>query len=268
MGHIAERRVMHSRPDPDAGRGARRHGDADPGSIGPPLMGWEAGRAVWEDLVRIGTPRRFRTGEYLVRLGVHQPRLLAIRSGMCKIIDSDSDGHEVIVAVRGPGEVLGEISALTGGLPTASVVALQPIDAVAVRLADFEAYLEGSPTAGRTLAVVLAHRAAEWNRVALAAHRKVEARLADRILFLADHFGVEHDGVIEVQSPLTHDDYASWVGATRAVTTRSLGALRDRGFIDFGRGWVSVNDVDALRDLCRLEPGADARVGSRRASPG
>ncbi len=209
--------------------------------------------AVWNDLVRIGTKRRFRAGEHLIRREANHTGLVALRAGLCKVTDVDSDGHEVIVAIRGPGDVFGEIAALTGGPRTAAVVALQRVEASMVSLDSFNDYLDGSAQAGRRLATMLAHRVAEGSRPAMAAHRKVDARLADRILLLADRFGTTHHHAVEIRTPLTHDDYASWIGATRAVTTRAMGALRDRGLIDFGRGWISVVDAEGLRELCLVD---------------
>lgn len=208
---------------------------------------------VFEDLRKIGTLRRFRAGEHLIRQEGSDGGLVAVVSGLCKVTDVDTDGHEVLVAIRGPGDVFGEIAALTGGPRSNSVVALQAVRAAMVRVDDFDAYLDSSPQAGRRLATMLAHRVAETNRPAVAAHLKVEGRLADRILMLAQRFGRTHGDRIEVRSPLTHDDYSSWIGATRAVTTRAMGALRDRGLIDFGRGWIQVLDSDGLRELCLLD---------------
>ncbi len=208
---------------------------------------------VFDDLRRIGTLRKFRAGEHLLRRESSDGGVIAVVSGQCKVTDVDSDGHEVLVAIRGPGDVFGEIAALTGGPRTASVVAMQAVRAAIVSLEQFDAYLDGSPEAGRRLATMLAHRVAETTGPARSAHLKVEARLAFRLLMLGERFGRADGDAVSIRTPLTHDDYASWVGATRAVTTRALGGMRSRGLIDFGRGWMRLEDVDALRELCLHE---------------
>lgn len=205
---------------------------------------------MWEDLCHIGTSRRFDTGEYVLRADDDGGTILAVISGQCKVCDVDASGHEALVAVRGPGDVFGEISALTGAPRMASVVALRPLHAALVSQEQFDHYLDSSPEAGRRLATMLAERVAETSRPARSAHRKVDARLADRILFLGERFGMDRDTGIEIRTPLTHDDYASWIGATRAVTTRAFGALREAGMVEFGRGWLRIVDPAGLRGLC------------------
>lgn len=215
-------------------------------------MGASPAEVVWRDLCRVGTTRRFRTGDYLVRRDDPTTAIVAVVSGLCKVVDVDADGQEVIVAVRGPGDVIGETSALLGGTRTASVIALQSMRAVMVARHEFDAYLDGSAAAGRRVATMLAQRVVETNRPAMAAHRMVQLRLADRLHLLAERFGEHTEAGIELHSPLTHDDLASWVGASRAVVTRAMGTLREHGLIDFGRGWIRVLDIEGLRSVSLL----------------
>lgn len=212
-------------------------------------MGSPAVAEVWSDLCEIGTSRHFRAGDYLLRRDDTSTGLIAVESGLCKVIDVDADGHEVIVAIRGPGDVFGETSALTARARTASVVAVQPVKAAMVSRREFDSYLDGSARAGRLVATMLAERVIETNRPAMAAHRQVHERLADRIHMLAERFGEHTAHGVELHVPLTHDDFSSWIGATRAVTTRAMGTLRDRELIDFGRGWLRVVDLEGLRKL-------------------
>ena len=40
--------------------------------------------------------------------------LILIRTGRLKIVHTDEDGRELVMAVRGPGELVGEVDALAG----------------------------------------------------------------------------------------------------------------------------------------------------------
>lgn len=208
--------------------------------------------AVWEELCAIGTRRRFRAGDHLVVWGADDHRLLAIVEGICKVVNSTADGRATLAAVRGPGEILGELAALTGDVRSSSVIALSPGEVVMITSAEFDRWLDHEPGAGRRLATMLAERVIETTRFGIGAQQRVDVRLADRILFLADRFGAEaEEGGTDLRTSLTHEDLSAWVGATRAVTTRALGSLRDRGLVDFGRGWIRVVDGPGLRALCR-----------------
>lgn len=208
--------------------------------------------AVWEELCELGTRRRFRAGEHLVVWGADDHRLLAIVDGICKVVNSTADGRQTLATVRGPGEILGELAALTGDARSSSVIALSPGEVVMITATEFDRWLDHEPGAGRRMSTMLAERVIEATRFGIGAQQRVDVRLADRILFLADRFGAEdEDGGVELRTSLTHEDLAAWVGATRAVTTRALGSLRDRGLVDFGRGWIRVVDGPSLRSLCR-----------------
>ena len=58
------------------------------------------------------------------------------------------DGRESVLAFRGPGEVLGELSAIDGQPRSAGVRAVDPVEALVIPTADFRAFLERSPRGG------------------------------------------------------------------------------------------------------------------------
>jgi CRP/FNR family transcriptional regulator, cyclic AMP receptor protein len=205
---------------------------------------------VCAELMPLGTVRSFTQGERIVRWGEDEHRILALESGICKVVNGTEDGREFLVAVRGAGDIVGELSALTGSARSASVVALSRVRAGVIDRAAFDRWLDGTPGAGRRLSAMLAGRIVESAEHGAGSHQRVDVRLADRILFVADHFP-SSTAADRAHVPLTHDDYAAWVGATRAVITRAFGSLRDRKLIDFGRGWIQVLDRDGLEALGR-----------------
>ncbi|WP_436794724.1 Crp/Fnr family transcriptional regulator [Actinospongicola halichondriae] len=212
------------------------------------------GGEVWEELCRLGRERSFAAGAHMTMWGADERGVVAIVTGVCKVVNTTSEGREALATVRGPGEVLGEIAALTGSPRSSSVIALSPVEAVLVNGAEFDRWLDEAPGAGRKLATLLAVRLAETTRFGIAARLRVDTRVADRILFLVDRFAPPtQSSQIELETSLTHEDLAAWVGATRAVTTRAMGALRDRGLLDFGRGWIRVPDRPALEAFCLAE---------------
>jgi CRP/FNR family cyclic AMP-dependent transcriptional regulator len=73
----------------------------------------------------------------------------------------------------------------------------------------------------------------------------VPARLASRLVYLADKVGPARDGAI----PVTQSELADFVGATREATAKTLGDWRSRGWIALARGSVRVLDRAALEAL-------------------
>jgi CRP-like cAMP-binding protein len=51
--------------------------------------------------------------------------------------------------------------------------------------------------------------------------------------------------------PLTQDELASWVGASREAVTKALRALRARGYVRTKRRMITVVDIEGLRRHAR-----------------
>src|SRR5205085_9556758 len=94
-----------------------------------------------------GRPRRFRTGASLFHEGDHSDWVGLIVKGRVKISCYGADGRERLVAVLGPGELLGELSAIDGEPRSATATALEPLDAHVLTSDEFVSLLEQHPCA-------------------------------------------------------------------------------------------------------------------------
>jgi len=101
-----------------------------------------------------------KRGEALVRQGETADALYIIVTGRFAVT---LEGSRQPIAELGPGQPVGEIAFLAGGVRTATVTALR--DSLVLRLgrADFEALSAKRPSIWRTLTVALARRVAEAN---------------------------------------------------------------------------------------------------------
>ena len=81
------------------------------------------------ELDDLGMVRRHRRGAFLMLEGDRSDHVLIVRDGRLKIVRTSTDGRDVLVALRGPGELVGELSALAGcdAPRAASVVALDDV---------------------------------------------------------------------------------------------------------------------------------------------
>ena len=105
-------------------------------------------------LADVGRVRSYRRGAVLLLEGDHSDHVFVIREGRVKVVATTTGGQELLLAVRGPGELIGELAALTHGSEarSASVMALDPIVAQVIAGVDFEAFLEQHP---RVLMIVM-----------------------------------------------------------------------------------------------------------------
>jgi CRP/FNR family transcriptional regulator, cyclic AMP receptor protein len=88
-------------------------------------------------LRRRAVARHFARGATIVHQGEVPGRVVLVESGHAKVTATTEDGKEIILAFRGPGDIVGEAAALSGEPRTATVRALDPMDALAIPVADF-----------------------------------------------------------------------------------------------------------------------------------
>jgi CRP/FNR family cyclic AMP-dependent transcriptional regulator len=194
-----------------------------------------------------GRPRRFRTGATLFHEGDHSDWIGLLVKGRVKVSCYGADGRERLVAVIGPGELLGELSAIDGEPRSATATALEPLDVHVLTSDEFVALLEANPiaTLGILRSVIGRLRDSDKRRVEFGALDTV-GRIARLIVELSERYGEETGGVINVRLPLSQEELAGWAGASREAVVKALRQLRTRGWIETGRREIRVLDLRAL----------------------
>jgi CRP/FNR family cyclic AMP-dependent transcriptional regulator len=215
----------------------RRHG----------FLGLLADREVG-DLAAAGRIRRYRRGATLLTEGSVSGLVIVLHSGRVKVSSVTERGDEVLLAVRSPGDLLGEFSALDGEPYSATVTALDPVDALVVGAAEFRAFLEGHPAVALHLLELLTRRLrdADRKRVEFGA-ADTTGRVSSRLVELADRFGQPTQHGVRISVSLTQEELAGWVGSSREAVSKALRTLRARGWIETRRKAIVVIDLAALR---------------------
>jgi CRP-like cAMP-binding protein len=201
-----------------------------------------------EELMARGRRRRWPAGASLFLEGERSATVLVITSGRVKVFSLTAHGEEIVLAVRGPGALLGELSAIDGAPRGASVAALEPVEAVVVPVAAFVDFLRSHAAAAVVLLQLVAGRLrdSDRKRVEFAAF-DIAARVARRLLELAERFGEPDEHGVRITVALSQDELAGWVGASREAVAKALRVLRDRGLVTTGRRTMTVLDLAGLR---------------------
>jgi CRP/FNR family transcriptional regulator, cyclic AMP receptor protein len=204
------------------------------------------------DLEQRSRRRRYRRGAVIVREADPCQAVIVLASGRVKVTSNTRGGTEVVLAVRGPGALLGELSAIDGGSYSATVEALEPVTALVTPLAEFTAYLQAHGRVAYLLMRLLVGRLrdADRKRIEFGAH-DTTGRVAARLLELAERFGRRVPDGIEIALPLSQDELAGWTGASREAVSKALGTLRGAGAIRTSRLRVVVRDPELLRARVR-----------------
>jgi len=112
---------------------------------GTPVIFWQALNPVEREAFRtFAYPRSFAAGARLIQEGDHTDHVFVILSGSTEI-RIEKYGAERVVAIRGPGQLVGERAALQISVRSASVVAVDTVHALVARIRDFAAFISDHP---------------------------------------------------------------------------------------------------------------------------
>ncbi|TDD81028.1 Crp/Fnr family transcriptional regulator [Actinomadura darangshiensis] len=218
-----------------------------------------------EDLESRGRVRDFARGDTLFVEGEDPGWVAVLLRGRVKAFSYREQGGEALLAVRGPGALLGEVAAIDGLPRSATVAALEPVLALAVTADEFMGFLQAH---GRVSIIIMRMLCQRWRD---ADRKRVEfgmfdatGRVAQRLVELAERFGVPYDRPhdrqagadaggesVRITLNLSQEELAGWVGASREAVSKALRTLRRHGWIETGRRRLIVHDLQALRRHAR-----------------
>ena len=203
----------------------------------------------WATLLRdLGAPRSYARDQALMYVDQVPSEVLVLQSGWVKVSTTTRAGKTVLLALRGPGDLVGELSALDEAPRSASIVAIEEVQALAVPHARFKQFLLDHPEHSLTLLQQLGARLrdADAKRVQLAAYTTT-GRVAFCLLELCDRFGADQAGAVDITLPLSQEELASWAGASLESVGRALQQMRGLGWIETRRRAIRVLDRQALQ---------------------
>ena len=171
-----------------------------------------------------------------------------IRHGAVKVHVEQEDGRDVIVAILGPGEIVGEMSVIDRETRSGSVVTLEDSVLFWMDREAFQTCLRTMPRLTLNLTEILSRRLRIANeRIKALATLDVYGRISHHLLVLAREYGEEVDGGTLIPIRLTQGDLASLVGASRVRANQALVQLTRRGAISTdARHHITVLNMDLL----------------------
>jgi len=200
-----------------------------------------------DTLSRLGMPRDYSPGATLCLEDDPNTHVFILLVGWVKVFSATKDGHEIVLALRGDGDIVGETAGETTGRRNATIQAIDAVRALIVRYDKFGLFLEANPGANRVYRRVVTRR---WNDSDTKLRRRVVTtgaqRLAALLLDLAGQHGRVVNGTIDLTMPLSQEELASLAGTSRATVTRAYGSWRKRGLIRTGQRRVTIIDPKGL----------------------
>jgi CRP/FNR family transcriptional regulator, cyclic AMP receptor protein len=193
--------------------------------------------------------RRCTPGQAIVQQDVPADAVYLIDRGRASVSVTGRDGRAMTLRELGPGEIIGEVSLLDGGPPSATVTALVKTELVAIDRASFTDLLAQRPQIAVALLPVLASRLrllTTW--VDDLAGLPLPARLAKCLLRIAaDHGQNVGPARRRISQKISQEDLARRLGVTRESVNKHLRRLEKTNVIVKEAGYLVVTNLAALQ---------------------
>jgi CRP-like cAMP-binding protein len=200
------------------------------------------------DTLQGGMTRRLPHGAVITRQGALVGSLFLVTAGAVRLSAVTAAGREVVVAMLCRGDVFGE-AALLGGASRVRAQAVGPTAVLALPIDSLHSLLACQPATAEQLLRMIAsrlHRTSAALEDALASD--VPGRVAGRLRELAAYHGEPGPSGVRLRVPLTQDELARMVGASRESVNRTVGALSARGLIRNQGRSIVITDPDELEN--------------------
>ena len=176
-----------------------------------------------------------------------------ILRGAVKIYQDQADGRRVILALLGPGDIVGEMSLIDSAGRSANVITIEETHLLWMERRAFQNCLETIPEMNANLVRILSRRVRLANeQIQALASLDVYGRVARQFLAFAEKYGeTSAEGEILIPIHLTQSDLAELVGASRKRVNQVMVSFKRQELISVdAEGYISVLDRKGLAKLC------------------
>lgn len=173
--------------------------------------------------------------------------LYCINEGKVKLFKSDASGHQKIVRLLGPGDMLGYRCLLTDAVYTATAEAITDCKICFIDKKTFLQTLDEDPKTMRNVMSALADdlRRAESQTLNLV-HKNVRERLAELLLFLKMKYGKKTEQGYYLDILLTREELAEMIGTTQESAIRLISEFKQDKYILVEGRKITLLNIDAL----------------------
>jgi CRP/FNR family cyclic AMP-dependent transcriptional regulator len=198
-------------------------------------------------LEEIGHAIRRSAGNAFMLEGEHGDFALLIKKGHVKVVAGKPPR---IVAIRGPGDMIGEMAAIRRKPRSASVFAMNEVEALYLPAARWLRFLYDHPRAMHAQWAAEAERTEQATRKIVESELAVGQQLAKALTELTDAGIGERTSSETVELQLSQQDLAAMIGAKKLDSVKKvIRLLKAAGTIATGRQQITILDLAALRDI-------------------
>jgi CRP-like cAMP-binding protein len=215
-----------------------------------PLMPW----GVRKSLLTAANEVNLKSREVLFHAGDGGDGCYFLREGVVKAAVVAKDGQERLLAVLGPGSLIGELS-LFDDLPrSATISALKPCRLLHMSKGSFFRLADTNPQVYREALKILTRRLRQTNDSMVAQGTvTVAGRVARAFASLAQGLGEGRaNGMILLPNKITQNDIAGMAGVARENASRAINDLLRDGILAREGSFYLIARPQELEDMAEI----------------
>ncbi len=204
-----------------------------------------------EELQAVGDmmiTRRYKKQMIIFMEGEPGEGLYIVISGKVKLFKLLDDGREKTLHFMQPGDIFAEVLLFDGGPYPATAQAMEDAEVGLIRHHDMEVLLRRNPDITLKILRVMSKRLRQAQlHVRDLAYMDVYARLGETLWHLTKEHGKDTERGYLIDIPLSQQELANLVGASRETVARILSEWKRAGEIDVSRQRITVRNPERLR---------------------
>ncbi|MFN4141259.1 Crp/Fnr family transcriptional regulator [Aestuariivirga sp.] len=211
-------------------------------------------RPILRSLLTAARPLDLKVREVLFHAGDAGEGCYYLREGVVKAAVVAKDGQERLLAVLGPGSLIGELSLIDDAPRSATISALKPCRLLHLSKSSFFRLADANPQVYREALKILARRLRETNESMVAQGTvTVAGRVARAFASLAEGLGEPRPGGrVLLPNKITQTDIAGMAGVARENASRAINDLLRDGILGREGSFYVIVQPDELRDMAEI----------------
>ena len=192
----------------------------------------ESSDDILDKLENLFTLRTYPKGSMIILEEEYGDVVFIVKSGTIKITRVNDEGKEVILALMGTYDIVGEMSVVDGEARSANVLAQENCELYAIRSEDFLEVLKNNFKISFLLMSELAARIRKSDQhIEALSLSDAEHRIGVSILNLAGEMGIIRQGKVTIENLPFQQDIANMSGTSRETVSRILRIFEDKNML-------------------------------------
>lgn len=203
-----------------------------------------------EDILTYAVIKKYNHGEIIHYYGDDAKEIYAILEGAVKVSSISVDGNECVFRYLSPGSWFGEIGILDRSQRTHNAQAINNTTLLIIPDQNLQILFKIHPIFYKFLSILLCKvvRTA-FTMLHDSTLLSVSARLAKRLISLAEGYGIKKENGVLISLYFTQDDLATLTNSTRQTINKRLVEWEKLGWLQARYGKITITNIDALRQL-------------------